>query len=166
MNFIELDDLPFKEKPEISTPVHEPYERIEEIYKALVLGTRDYLYKNNFKQAIVGMSGGIDSSLTTVIAVDALGRENVLGVSMPSRYSSSQTQSDARKLAENLGIRFKVIPIERMFQAYLETLAPVFEGTSRISPRRTFRRAYGGTYLWRCRTSSAPSSFQPATRAR
>ncbi|MCD6506099.1 NAD+ synthase [Candidatus Poribacteria bacterium] len=128
MNFIELDDLPFKEKPEISTPVHEPYERIEEIYKALVLGTRDYLYKNNFKQAIVGMSGGIDSSLTTVIAVDALGRENVLGVSMPSRYSSSQTQSDARKLAENLGIRFKVIPIERMFQAYLETLAPVFEG--------------------------------------
>ena len=128
MNFIELDDLPLKEKPEISTPVHEPYERIEEIYKALVLGTRDYLYKNNFKQAIVGMSGGIDSSLTTVIAVDALGRENVLGVSMPSRYSSSQTQSDARKLAENLGIRFKVIPIERMFQAYLETLAPVFEG--------------------------------------
>lgn len=128
MNLIHLEDLPPKGKPEISTPIHEPYERVEEIYKALVLGTRDYLHKNNFKQAIVGMSGGIDSSLTTVIAVDALGKENVLGVSMPSRYSSSETQSDARKLAENLGIRFVVIPIEKMFRAYLETLTPVFEG--------------------------------------
>jgi NAD+ synthase (glutamine-hydrolysing) len=128
MNLIELEDLPPGEKPDVSPPIHDPYDRIEEIYRALVLGTRDYLYKNHFKQAIVGMSGGIDSSLTVVIAVDALGRENVLGVSMPSRYSSSETQSDARRLAENLGIRFEVIPIEGMFQAYLEALAPVFEG--------------------------------------
>ncbi|RKY04543.1 NAD+ synthase [Candidatus Poribacteria bacterium] len=129
IEFVELEDLPSPPKRgEIVPTMHDLYDRVEEIYRALVLGTRDYFRKNNFKQAIVGMSGGIDSSLTTVIAVDALGKENVLGVSMPSRYSSIGTQTDARKLAENLGIRFLVIPIEKIFQAYLDTLAPVFEG--------------------------------------
>src|SRR5450631_661171 len=77
-------------------------ENLQEIYAALVLGTRDYVYKNGFKQALIGLSGGIDSSLTAVIAVDALGAENVLGISMPSGYSSDGSKTDAQLLAENL----------------------------------------------------------------
>ena len=76
---------------------------LQEIYAALVLGTRDYVHKTGFKKAIVGLSGGIDSSLTAVIAVDALGAENVLGISMPSSYSSEGSKTDAQELAENLG---------------------------------------------------------------
>ena len=103
--------------------------RIAEIYATLVLGTRDYTRKNDFKQAVIGVSGGIDSALTTVIAVDALGPENVIGVSMPARYSSEGSKSDARLLAERLGMRFLTIPIDTMFSAALETLAPAFAGT-------------------------------------
>ncbi len=103
--------------------------RIAEIYQALVLGTRDYVRKNGFKQAVIGLSGGIDSALTAVIAVDALGAENVTGVSMPSRYSSEGSKTDAQLLAERLGIRYLTLPIESMFSAALETLAPAFAGT-------------------------------------
>ena len=86
-------------------------ERLQEIYSALVLCTGDYVRKNNFKQVIIGLSGGIDSSLTAAIAVDALGAENVLGVSMPSGYSSEGSRSDAKELADNLGITMLTIPI-------------------------------------------------------
>ncbi len=105
-------------------------ERLAEIYQALALGTRDYTHKNGFQQAVIGISGGIDSALTTVIAVDALGPENVIGVSMPARYSSEGSKSDARDLAERLGIRFLTISIDTMFSAALEALAPIFAGTS------------------------------------
>ncbi|HOK56792.1 MAG TPA: NAD(+) synthase [bacterium] len=84
----------------------------EEIYKALICGLKDYVYKNNFKKVVIGLSGGIDSSLVATIATDALGKDNVIGVFMPSRFSSSQSFNDAKKLAENLGIKFIVIPIE------------------------------------------------------
>ncbi len=104
-------------------------ERLAEIYQALVLGTRDYTHKNGFTQAVIGISGGIDSALTTTIAVDALGPENVIGVSMPARYSSEGSKTDARELAERLGIRFITISIDAMFGAALEALAPAFEGT-------------------------------------
>jgi len=100
-----------------------------EIYRALVLGTRDYVTKNGFRQVVIGLSGGIDSSLTATIAVDALGAENVTGVSMPSRYSSAASREDAQQLATNLGIRFLVIPIDETFQAYLDMLAEPFAGT-------------------------------------
>src|SRR5579859_3391071 len=98
--------------------------RLQEIYSALVLCTGDYVRKSGFKKVVIGLSGGIDSSLTAVIAVDALGAENVLGVSMPSGYSSEGSRSDARELADNLGIHMLTIPIEETFRASLKMLAP------------------------------------------
>lgn len=98
--------------------------RLEETYAALVLGTRDYVHKTGFKKALIGLSGGIDSSLVAAIAVDALGAENVLGVSMPSGYSSEGSKTDAQELAENLGIQFLTIPIEETFRASLKMLIP------------------------------------------
>ena len=100
-----------------------------EVYSALVLGTRDYVQKNRFQKVIIGLSGGIDSALTAVIAVDALGAENVMGVSMPSRYSSPGSKDDAADLAERLGVRLLTIPIEPAFQAYLKMLEEPFKGT-------------------------------------
>jgi NAD+ synthase (glutamine-hydrolysing) len=96
------------------------HEDISWIKKALVLGIRDYFEKTGItKKAVVGLSGGIDSSVVCCLAVEALGRENVLGVAMPSRYSSEHSLNDARKLAENLGIEFRIYPIEDVFKAYL-----------------------------------------------
>ncbi len=97
-----------------------------EVYDALVLGTHDYILKNGFEKVVIGLSGGIDSSLVATIAVDALGTANVVGVSMPSRYSSPGSISDAELLARNLGIRHIKIPIEKVFQAYLDTLVDHF----------------------------------------
>ena len=99
-------------------------DRLQEIYAALVLGTRDYVRKCGFKKVIVGLSGGIDSSLVAAIAVDALGAENVLGVSMPSGYSSAGSKTDAQKLAENLGIEYQTIPIEDIFRRSLKAMHP------------------------------------------
>ncbi|HEY7538879.1 MAG TPA: NAD(+) synthase, partial [Methylomirabilota bacterium] len=97
-------------------------------FGALVLGTRDYVKKNGFKRVVIGLSGGIDSSLVAAVAVEALGRENVAGVGMPSVYSSAGTRRDARLLAKNLGIEFLTIPITSGLQAYKRTLAKVFKG--------------------------------------
>jgi len=97
-------------------------------YAALVLGTRDYVRKCGFQRVIIGLSGGIDSALTAAIAVEALGRESVIGVAMPSQYSSESSVTDARELAQNLGIRFEVVPIAAIFDAYRKALAPVFAG--------------------------------------
>ncbi len=99
-------------------------EDIESIYKALILGIRDYFLKSGFKKAVIGLSGGIDSSVVACLATFALGSENVLGVSMPSRYSSEGSVKDAEILAKNLGIEFRIISIEKIFKAYLETLNP------------------------------------------
>jgi NAD+ synthetase len=101
---------------------------IESIYKALVLGLRDYVRKCGFKSVVLGLSGGIDSALTAVLAVAAFGKENVTGVAMPSRYSSDHSVSDARILTANLGIRFDIIPIQPAHEAYEQMLAPVFAG--------------------------------------
>jgi len=100
-----------------------------EVYDALLLGTRDYVGKNRFEKVVIGLSGGIDSSLVAAIAVDALGCSNVVGVAMPSRYSSTASVSDAELLAHNLGIRLLTIPIEKAFQSYLQMLDKAFEGT-------------------------------------
>jgi NAD+ synthase (glutamine-hydrolysing) len=100
--------------------------RVEEVYAALVLGTRDYVHKTGFRRVVLGLSGGIDSSLVAAVAADALGPEHVLGVSMPSRYSSQHSKDDARELAEALGIEYQVVPIEPGFRGMLETLSGVF----------------------------------------
>ena len=100
-----------------------------EVYSALVLGTRDYLLKNGFRKAVIGLSGGIDSSLVAAIAVDALGSENVVGVAMPSRFSSEGSVRDARELADSLGIQLMVIPIEEPFSAFLDLLSEPFADT-------------------------------------
>ena len=109
-------------------PVVEPLQRTAEMYEALVLGTRDYVRKNGFTDVVIGLSGGIDSSLVAVIAADALGPEHVHGVSMPSRYSSQGSKDDARELAGALGIDYRVIPIEPAHSAFLEMLEPSFAG--------------------------------------
>ena len=101
---------------------------VARIYQALVLGTRDYIQKNAFRKVVLGLSGGIDSSMVATIAVDAIGAENVVGVSMPSRYTSSETKADAETVARNLNIRLIQIPIEQMAGAYKEALQEVFTG--------------------------------------
>ncbi|MDX2031071.1 MAG: NAD+ synthase [Blastocatellia bacterium] len=104
-------------------------ELVEEVYQALVVGTRDYVRKNGFRSAVIGLSGGIDSALVAAIAADALGPENVSCVFMPTRYSSSESGRDAEALARNLGVHYQVIAIEETFKQYLEMLAPAFAGT-------------------------------------
>ena len=105
-----------------------PQEVIESVHQALTLGIRDYLGKSGFSRAVVGLSGGIDSAVTFALAVQALGRENVLGVSMPSMYSSEGSKDDARQLAANLEAEFKTVPIEGMYKAYVAGLAEHFQG--------------------------------------
>ncbi|MBO3754478.1 MAG: NAD+ synthase, partial [Candidatus Brockarchaeota archaeon] len=104
-----------------------PYYREQEMFNAIVLGIRDYFRKTGFKKAVVGMSGGIDSSLTTCIAVEALGKENVIGVYMPSKYSSTHSKEDALKVAENLGICFVEIPIQDIVESYGKNLEKPLE---------------------------------------
>jgi len=101
---------------------------VEEAWKALVLGLADYTGKCGFRKVVLGLSGGIDSALTAVVAAEALGPENVLGVAMPTRYSSESSLSDAEALVRSLGIEYRIIPIDPVFQSYLDTLGPVFEG--------------------------------------
>ena len=110
-------------------PVLAPFlEPIDEIYRALVLGTRDYVRKNGFKHVVIGLSGGIDSSLVAAVAVEALGRENVTGVTMPSQFSSEGTRRDAGRLGRNLGVEFMTLPITPVLSAYKRTLAKPFKG--------------------------------------
>jgi NAD+ synthase (glutamine-hydrolysing) len=100
----------------------------EAVYEALVIGTRDYIGKCGFKKVLIGLSGGIDSSLTAAVAVDAVGRENVRGVAMPGPFSSDHSVSDARAMAERFGIEFDIVPITPGYEEMVRTLAPVFEG--------------------------------------
>lgn len=114
--------------PRLVAPMAEPLPREAEVYSALVTGTRDYVVKNGFTDVVVGLSGGIDSSLVATVAADALGAEHVHGVAMPSRFSSSSSEEDASLLASNLGIDFRVVPIEAAHVAFLDLLAPSFAG--------------------------------------
>lgn len=115
----------FAEAKPITAP---PMEKCEELWSALVLGLRDYMGKCGFKTAILGLSGGIDSALTAAIAAEAIGAENVYGVSMPSGYSSEHSKDDAKDLAERLGVNYESVPIEGMFQSVKSGLAHVFAG--------------------------------------
>ncbi|MGD0765886.1 MAG: NAD+ synthase [Dehalococcoidia bacterium] len=129
-NKVEVSSRPLPaEKPPLPDRTVQPLEGAAEVYAALVVGTRDYVRKNGFEKVVFGLSGGVDSALVAAIAVDALGAENVVAVSMPSRFSSEHSKTDAQVVAENLGIQLSNIPIEEAFEAYLDMLTASFAGT-------------------------------------
>jgi NAD+ synthase (glutamine-hydrolysing) len=117
-----------KKRPPLPKREDKPLDRLSEVYSALVLGTQDYVQKNGFQTVLIGLSGGIDSALTAAVAVDALGKKGVVGVTMPSQYSSKGSIEDSKLLAKNLGIRLINIPITEIFQAYSKTLSAPFKG--------------------------------------
>jgi NAD+ synthase (glutamine-hydrolysing) len=119
----------------------------EEVYRALVLGTRDYVRKTGFRSAVIGLSGGIDSSLVAAVAVDALGRENVVGVFMPSQFSSRESREDALGLAKNLGIKYLEVPIVQTFDAYLNTLRCEFSRTKQDVTEENLQARIRGNIL-------------------
>jgi NAD+ synthase/NAD+ synthase (glutamine-hydrolysing) len=133
------------------TLVGEMHQQIEgddpSVYAALVLGTRDYVRKCGFKQVIIGLSGGIDSALTAVIAADAIGPENVIGVGMPGPYSSEGSIHDARELAKNLAIRFEILKITDIFEDYKSTLRDVFKGYSEDVTEENIQSRIRGSLL-------------------
>jgi NAD+ synthase (glutamine-hydrolysing) len=122
----------------------------EEVYRALVLGTRDYVAKNNFKETVIGLSGGIDSSLVAAVAVDALGREKVKGLFMPSPYTSKESKEDAHELAGNLGIEILEAPITDIYKAYLETLEEKFKGRAPDVTEENLQARIRGNILMAC----------------
>src|SRR5512132_2859954 len=144
---ISLPALPPREKAKL--PVHEveALEPVEEIYRALVLGTRDYVTKNGFKHVVIGLSGGIDSSIVAAIAVEALGAANVTGVTMPSPFSSPGTRNDAARLAKNLGIDLLRGPITSVLKAYKRVLAGAFKGLKEDMTEENLQARIRGNYL-------------------
>jgi NAD+ synthase (glutamine-hydrolysing) len=128
--------------------IHEqPQEEIGYAYKGLVIGTHDYVRKCGFKKVVVGLSGGIDSAVVASIAVEALGAENVLGVSMPGPFSSEGSKTDARMLAKNLGIEYLAIPIGKVYEAYLQALAPTFGSRPEDVTEENYQARIRGNYL-------------------
>jgi NAD+ synthase (glutamine-hydrolysing) len=126
---VSLDWHPEPDQPPVEPRVAPEMDPVGEVYGALVLGVRDYMAKNGFKQAMVGISGGIDSALTAAIAVDAIGPENVLGISNPSEFTSSQSTQDGKQLAENLGFELVTMPIGLPLAAMRRTLEQDFPGS-------------------------------------
>jgi NAD+ synthase (glutamine-hydrolysing) len=124
-----------------------PLAPVAEVREALVLGTRDYVRKNGFKHVVIGLSGGIDSALVAAVAVEALGKENVTGVTMPSPYSSGGTRRDARRLAKSLGIDFLTLPITPVFTAFKRALAAPFKGLKEDVAEENIQARIRGTLL-------------------
>ena len=142
------EDLIYFDSTELTGDVHPQIEGTEaSVYEALVLGTRDYMHKCGFEKAIIGLSGGIDSALTAVIAADAVGPDNVIGVGMPGPYSSPGSIADARALAANLGIRFELLSINRAVEAYRETLREVFANRNEDVTEENIQSRARGTML-------------------
>jgi NAD+ synthase (glutamine-hydrolysing) len=138
---------PQGDRPPAEKHVVPRLDSLAEVYEALVLGTGDYVRKNGFRKVVIGLSGGVDSSLTAAIAADALGKENVTGVFMPSRYSSDESREDATQLAENLGIGFMTVHIDETFQAYLDMLAEPFAGVERDVTEENIQARIRGNIL-------------------
>ncbi|MCG8607146.1 NAD+ synthase, partial [bacterium] len=127
LDFVSFDRIPAPSK--VSLPPSRPFTPLtllDEIYQALVLGTSDYVTKNGFQKVVIGLSGGIDSSLTAAIAVDALGPNNVIGILMPSEITAKSSIDDAHDLARSLGIKTETIPIPTIYKAYMQTLSALF----------------------------------------
>lgn len=138
----------FSPKKHIVAPSIMPApERLEEIFQALVLGTRDYVQKNGFKKVVIGLSGGIDSALTAAIAVQALGAENVIGVLMPARFTSRESIEDATELAKNLRIRTHSVGIEEIVQQYEKALASLFANRERDITEENIQARVRGNLL-------------------
>jgi NAD+ synthetase len=126
---------------------YQEVEPAENLFHVLAMGTRDYARKCGFQSAVLGLSGGIDSAVTACIAAEALGPENVLGVSMPSVYSARESHDDARELAENLGIKFHCVPIQPLFLEYRKTLAPCFAGAAEDTAEENLQARIRGNLL-------------------
>ena len=144
---IALPILPERERPPLPPRATAEVDRLEEIYRALVVGLADYVRKNGFRHVVLGLSGGIDSALVACIAVDALGAANVTGVTMPSPYSSSGTRRDAARIARNLGIEFLRLPITGVFRAYRRALAKPFKGLKEDVAEENLQARIRGNYL-------------------
>jgi NAD+ synthase (glutamine-hydrolysing) len=142
------EDIVYFDSNQLTGEMHHQIEGDEaSVYAALVLGTHDYVNKCGFHKVIVGLSGGIDSALTAVIAADALGPENVIGVGMPGPYSSQGSIDDARVLAANLGIRFELLPIREIFQSYRDTLQEVFKNCQEDETEENIQSRIRGALL-------------------
>jgi NAD+ synthase (glutamine-hydrolysing) len=142
------EDLVFFDPNALTGEMHPQIEGVEaSVYAALVLGTRDYVRKCGFHHVVIGLSGGIDSALTAAIAVDALGAENVIGIGMPSPYSSRGSIDDARELATNLGIRFELLRINSIFDSFGQSLKPVFAGLNEDVTEENIQARIRGTLL-------------------
>ena len=142
------EDLIYFDSQTLTGEIHEQMAGDEaSAYSALVLGTRDYMHKCGFRKAIIGLSGGIDSALTAVIAADAVGSENVIGVGMPGPYSSQGSIDDAHALAQNLGIRFELLSINPAYEAYRQILQPVFAGMKEDVTEENIQSRARGTLL-------------------
>jgi NAD+ synthase (glutamine-hydrolysing) len=136
-----------KKDPLTGRQIIPPLPVCEEVYRALVLGTRDYLRKTGFKSAVIGLSGGVDSSLVAAVAAAALGKEHVVGVFMPSQFSSRESREDALALAKNLGIHFLEIPIQQTFDSYLNTLRCEFARTKQDVTEENLQARIRGNLL-------------------
>jgi len=142
------EDLIFFDTKKQTEDIHaQPQSEIEAVFEALVLGTRDYCRKCGFERAVIGLSGGIDSSVVAVIAARALGPENVIGVSMPGPFSSEGSLSDARRLAENLGLRYDVVSITNGFEVFRQALKPVFRDLPEDVTEENLQARTRGTIL-------------------
>ena len=144
---IHVSDARQETKPPIVPQMASPLDETEEVYRALVLGTRDYMRKNRFTDAVIGLSGGIDSSLVATIATDALGAERVHTAWMPSRFSSDESRAYAREVAENLGVQHIDLEIDKIFQAFLDSLQPAFGGRPHDTTEENIQARIRGTLL-------------------
>jgi len=141
------DKVPYKNKIWLSQEKVEPLEPVAEIYQALTLGLKDYVSKNDFQKVVIGLSGGVDSALVAVLAADAIGKNNVTGVFMPSRYSSEESEADAKQLAQNLGIKLVITSIEQMYKMYILALEPHFAGLERDVTEENLQARIRGNLL-------------------
>ncbi|MDD5687429.1 MAG: NAD+ synthase [Elusimicrobia bacterium] len=141
------DKLLHKNKPSLLKRETKPLEPVAEVYQALVLGLKDYVSKNGFQKVVIGLSGGIDSSLVASLAVDALGKDDVVGIFMPSRYSSQESKIDAEQLAQNLDIKLIKISIEQIYKIYLNIFKPHFSGLGKNITEENLQARIRGNIL-------------------